>query len=149
MDDILTGTITAGELGGEVEIEFYNKHYITVDDQNRITDGWSDGPHPDRDTAGAICINEKGGYQFRLFPGGEENPCLYDWGHMIPLYKYEDGAVIRRTEDEIAADIAAIPEIIPEPTQLDRIEAQVTYTAMCTDTLLEEVPLEDTLLEEV
>lgn len=36
------------------------------------------------------------------------------------------------------------PEIVPEedpieeePTQLDRIEAQVTYTAMMTDTLLE------------
>lgn len=26
----------------------------------------------------------------------------------------------------------------PEPTQADRIEAQVTYTAMMTDTLLEE-----------
>lgn len=25
----------------------------------------------------------------------------------------------------------------PEPTQLDRIEAQVTYTAMMTDTLME------------
>ena len=25
----------------------------------------------------------------------------------------------------------------PEPTQLDRVEAQVTYTAMMTDTLLE------------
>ena len=30
-------------------------------------------------------------------------------------------------------------ETIPEPSQLDRIEAQVTYTAMCTDTLLMEV----------
>ena len=32
------------------------------------------------------------------------------------------------------------PETIPEaePTQLDRIEAQVAYTAMMTDTLLEE-----------
>ena len=28
-------------------------------------------------------------------------------------------------------------EEIPVPTQLDRIEAQVTYTAMMTDTLLE------------
>lgn len=27
-------------------------------------------------------------------------------------------------------------EIVPEPTQIDRIEAQVTYTAMMTDTLL-------------
>ena len=29
------------------------------------------------------------------------------------------------------------PELELEPTQLDRIEAQVTYTAMMTDTLLE------------
>ena len=29
------------------------------------------------------------------------------------------------------------PEADPEPTQLDLIEAQVTYTAMMTDTLLE------------
>lgn len=32
-----------------------------------------------------------------------------------------------------------VPEALlePEPTQLDRVEAQVTYTAMMTDTLLE------------
>ena len=30
------------------------------------------------------------------------------------------------------------PELEPEPTQLDRVEAQATYTAMMTDTLLEE-----------
>lgn len=29
------------------------------------------------------------------------------------------------------------PEPTSEPTQLDRVEAQVTYTAMMTDTLLE------------
>ena len=29
------------------------------------------------------------------------------------------------------------PETEAEPTQLDRVEAQVTYTAMMTDTLLE------------
>lgn len=29
------------------------------------------------------------------------------------------------------------PEVEPEPTQLDILEAQVTYTAMMTDTLLE------------
>ena len=29
-------------------------------------------------------------------------------------------------------------EEIPVPTQLDRIEAQITYTAMMTDTLLED-----------
>ena len=30
------------------------------------------------------------------------------------------------------------PEIVEEPTQLDRLEAQTYYTAMCTDTLLPE-----------
>ncbi len=56
---------------------FYNRHYITVDTRGRITDGWSDGPCPDRDAAGAVCIDEQGEYQFRLAPDGEENPPLY------------------------------------------------------------------------
>lgn len=33
---------------------FYNRHYITTDSRDRVTACWSDGPHPDRDTAGAI-----------------------------------------------------------------------------------------------
>lgn len=114
---------------------YYNKHYITVDDQGCITDGWSDGPHPERDTAGAVCINEQGGYQFRLSPQGEENPSLWDMDG-IPLYKWEDGQVVTRSEEEIAADRANIPT--PPPTAQERMEAQVTYTAMMTDTLLEE-----------
>lgn len=113
---------------------FYNKHYINVDDQGRIFAGWSDGPHPEKDTTGAICINEQGGYQFRLYPGGEENPPLRSMDG-IPLYKWEDGQVVPRTEDELAADRAAIPA--PPPTTQERLEAQVTYTAMMTDTLLE------------
>ena len=36
-----------------------------------------------------------------------------------------------------AREIPVIPELEPEPTQLDRIEAQITYTAMMTDTLME------------
>lgn len=36
-----------------------------------------------------------------------------------------------------AREIPDIPEPESEPTQLDRIEAQTTYTAMMTDTLLE------------
>ena len=37
----------------------------------------------------------------------------------------------------IAKEIPEIPEVEPAPSQLDVIEAQVTYTAMMTDTLLE------------
>lgn len=114
----------------------YNRHYITTDAQGRITDGWSDGPHPSRDTTNAICINEEGGYQFCLFLGGEENPAL-STEDGIPLYKWDGEWVVRRSAEEIAADREAVPA--PPPNQIDRLEAQATYTAMITDTLLLEV----------
>lgn len=106
--------------------EFYNKHYIVANDQGRITDGWSDGPCPDRDTTNAICINEQGGYQFRLFPGGEENPPLYTMDG-IPLYKYDDGQIVPRAEEEIAADRAAIPA--PPPSAQEQLRADVDFLA--------------------
>lgn len=41
-------------------------------------------------------------------------------------------------QEALDAYIAELPEDAePEPTQLDRVEAQATYTAMMTDTLLE------------
>ena len=51
-------------------------------------------------------------------------------------YKLKGNNVVERTEEEIAADVAARPG--PAPSQLDRLEAQTTYTALMTDTLLEE-----------
>lgn len=114
--------------------ELYNKHYVTVDDRGRITDGWSDGPFFNKDTSNAFCINEQGGYQFRLTQEWEENPTLFD-RNGIPLYKLVDGQVMERTEDELLADRQAIPA--PAPTATERLEAQVTYTAMMTDTLIE------------
>lgn len=66
----------------------YNRHYIITDAQGRITEGWSDGPHPGPDTSGAICIDGEGGYQFRLFPGGEENPPL-SAEDGVPLYRWD------------------------------------------------------------
>ena len=116
------------------DMNFYNKHYITVDEQNRIVNGFSDAFHQPTETD--ICINEKGGYQFRLYQDGEENPSLFDWNGMIPLYKWENSEVVRRTEEELEADRAAIPVPEETPTQLDRVEAQVTYTALMTDTLI-------------
>ncbi len=96
--------------------EFYNRHYIITDAQGRVTDGWSDGPHPDRDTAGAICINEQGGYQFRLFPGGEENPALYTMDG-IPLYRWDGTQAVRRRSEEIEAD--RVPPL--EAVQADKL----------------------------
>lgn len=88
------------------DFAMYNKHYIKTDDRGRITDGWSDGPRRDRDTTGAICINERGGYQFRLLVAGqpsEENPPLYTMDG-IALYKWDGESVVARSEEEIAAD---------------------------------------------
>ena len=53
---------------------YYNKHYITVDAQNRIISGFSDAFNKPKDDD--ICINEQGGTLFRLFSGGGENPPL-------------------------------------------------------------------------
>lgn len=84
-------------------MDSYNRHYIEVDEAGRITAGWSDGPHPERDAAGAICINEQCGYQFRLFSGGEENPPLRTVDG-VPLYKWDGSQIVPRTEEELAAD---------------------------------------------
>lgn len=87
--------------------EFFNAHYLAVDERSRITGGWSDGPHPGRDTAGAVLLNGKGGYQFRLFPGGEENPALCD-DLGVPLYSWDGTQIVRRTREEIEADRAEV-----------------------------------------
>ena len=114
---------------------YYNKHYIKTDDQGRITAGWSDGPHPDRDTANAICINEQGGYQFRLSPGGEENPPLYTMDG-IPLYKYYGGQVVSRTEEEMAADRIPPLETVQEAKLAELSAAcNAAITAGCDVTL--------------
>lgn len=105
---------------------FYNLHYITTDARGRITSGWSDGPHPDRDITDAICINEQGGYQFRLFPGGEENPPLYAVDG-VPLYRWDGESAVPRTAEEIEADRAAMPE--PPPTAQEQLRADVDFLA--------------------
>ena len=78
-----------------------NKHYLLVDEAGRVLAGWSDGPFPDRDTSGAVLLREDGGYQFRLFPGGEENPPLTDetGAH---LWRYEDGQVRTSTAGAVS-----------------------------------------------
>ena len=98
----------------EPTLEFepaYNRHYIAVDEQGRIVDGWSDGPHPGRDTSGAICIDGEGGYQFRLLPGGEETPPL-SAEDGVPLYRWDGETAVPRTMEEIEADRAPSLELV-------------------------------------
>lgn len=42
----------------------------------------------------------------------------------IPRYKLEDGAAVERTEEEIEADRAALPE--PEPSENEKLRQRVT-----------------------
>lgn len=51
-------------------------------------------------------------------------------------YKLVDGMPVECSDEEISAQEKALKTNQP-PSQLDVIEAQVTYTAMMTDTLLE------------
>jgi len=118
-------TVQIGELDSDL-VGFYNHHYITVDVESRVTSGWSDGPQPERDAADAILLTDKGGYQFRLCPGGEENPPLHTMDG-IPLYKWDGRQILSRTEEEIEADRAAIPA--PPPSEQERLRADVDYLA--------------------
>lgn len=86
------------------------------------------------DTAGWTAIDE-----------GYSDKYHHAQGNYFPLplygtdgcanYKLADGTPALRTEAEKAAEITARPA--PEPTQLDRVEAQIAYTAIMTDTMLE------------
>lgn len=105
----------------EIDFEpFYNKHYIEIDESSNIIKGWSDAFAPA--TENSICINEQGGYQFRLWPDGEENPNLFTLDG-IPLYKWDGEQVVARSEAEVEADRAAIPKLPIVPTYEERLAA--------------------------
>ena len=60
------------------------KHYIVIDQQNRVLRGFSDDfEQPDES---AICINEDGGRHFEL--NGVINPPMVDM-FGVPLYKFD------------------------------------------------------------
>ena len=112
----------------EIEMEqFYNEHYIVTDARGRITDGWSDGPFPDRDATDDICIEEQGGYQFRLAPDGEENPALYTEDG-VPLYRWDGEVAVLRTAEEIQADLAAMR---PDPLEAAKEARLAELSAAC------------------
>lgn len=84
-----------------------NKHHLLIDEAGHILAGWSDGPFPDRDISGAVLLREDVGYQFRLFPGGEENPQLSEvvYEGLLYLYRYSKTEGVRKaTQEELALD---------------------------------------------
>lgn len=107
--------------------------YVKTDDANRITavnsstfltdtDGWTE-------------IDSGYGDKYHHAQGNYFPQPLYD-ERGICRYKLVDGKPMERTQEEMDADYT--PSEV-KPTQLDRIEAQALYTALMTDTLIEEV----------
>lgn len=80
------------------------KLFVTTSDNGCITNGYSSMFMTPRD--GDTCIaNGSNIIHFQI--DGEVNPELFDQNG-IPLYKLVDGMPVLRTEEEIAADIAAM-----------------------------------------
>lgn len=113
-----------------------SKVYVLLDEQSRITrcEGGYTMSNID-DVSQWTYVDEGYGDRYNLCQSHYFDGGLYT-EDSICRYKYEDGACALRSDEEVAADRASQPE--PGPTQLDRVEAQSTYTAMMTDTLLEE-----------
>ena len=100
--------------------ETLNGHYIRTNADGNIIAGFSDAfRQPEADD---ILINDQGGYQFHLFPNGEENPTLFTEDG-IPLYRYTNGEVRERTQEKIQAQREAMPGLTAMPTQEERLTA--------------------------
>lgn len=121
MEDFIYGEPIADVM--EEAEPIYNRHCIAIRNDGAIIDAWSDGPRPGKDASNAICINEQGGYQFRMAPGGEENPpiCTED------VYKWDGEKTILRTQNEIETDRTAIPA--PPPSAQEQLRADVDFIA--------------------
>lgn len=107
--------------------------YILLDEKERIVRIEGEYSLPS-DLTGWVQIDEGYGDRFSLAQSHYLDGGLYTT-QGIPRYKYDGGACVLRSEEEIAADRDALPK--PQPSQLDRVEAQATYTAMMTDTMME------------
>lgn len=107
--------------------------FVKLDDENRITSV----------NSSAFLFNQDGWTEIDL---GYTQRHHHAQGNYFPqpimdersVYRYKlvDGKPVERTQEEMDAEYVP-PEAVP--TQLDRIEAQALYTALMTDTLIEEV----------
>ena len=115
-----------------MDFETKSKVYIKTDDRGRIL-RCEGGYTTPVDLVGWQEIDEGTGDRYKLCQSHYFDALYTEQG--VPRYKYEGGACVLRSDEELAADRDALPK--PQPSQLDRVEAQATYTAMMTDTLME------------
>lgn len=118
-----------------------SKHYIRIDQNNRIIKGFSDDFEEPMETD--ICINEDGGRHFEFL--GNINPTLIN-SEYIYIYKYENGEVLQRTENEIEQDLATLHEAsqnesvlsiedLKRQLQEDKIQTQLAIAELASSLL--------------
>lgn len=112
-----------------------SKVYVLLDEGNRIVrcEGGYTMSNID-DVSKWTYIDEGTGDRYNLCQSHYLDGGLYTYDG-ISRYKYEDGECVLRSDEELATDRDTLPKL--RPSQLDRVEAQVTYTAMMTDTMME------------
>lgn len=112
-----------------------SKVYILTDSDNRIInlDGGYTIENVDINTW--TYIDEGDGDKYNLCQTYYLDKSLFtDDGFY--RYKFVDGSIVERTEAEIDIDRQNAP--IPEPTDDEKRDAQIYYTAVLTGTLIEE-----------
>lgn len=99
-------------------------HYVLVDDKENITDGWSNGPHPEKETKDATVLREDGYYHFRLFANGPDNPVLKD-EYGICFYRLVNCEPVAKTPEEIEEERKALPD--PPASDIEKLKAEMLY----------------------
>lgn len=97
--------------------------YIRVDLNNNIIKGFSDVF--ETPVEGDICIDESNTRHFYI--GEDINPPLYNMTGTY-LYKYVDNTIIKKTDEEIAAE-TPVPVVVPDQKQqqIDTLLASMDY----------------------
>ena len=111
--------------------------YIRVDSSNRVLEINSSAFLAD--TEGWTQIDEGWGDKYHHAQGNYLDGPLYTEDG-IPRYKLDRGRVVERTEEEIAADLAAMPE--PEPGPQEQMQAAVRLARMQAQSLPDTQALE-------
>lgn len=98
-----------------------SKVYVLTDEQNRIA-RCEGGYTTPADLIGWVQVDEGTGDRYNLCQSHYFDGGLYTMDG-IPRYKLKEGQAVERTEEEIAADRAALPE--PEPTENEKLRRRV------------------------
>ncbi len=113
-----------------------SKVYVLPDSSGyitRIDGGYTIGNI--KDFAGWVMIDDGYGDRYNLCQGNYFPQPIRTMGGAY-RYKLVDGKPVECTAEEIESQEETLKPV-DEPTQEDRIEAQVMYTALMTDTLLD------------